>query len=290
MYGSPGEHLFVAKNGWIWAYRDTVRFYDGTKWHSPIPDNVAYPIRAVSETSDGLIWISSSSLIHYNSQTDRLETVIQPEPVPTSTTELSRDEGRRSNRWIFGPVFEAADGALWFNKPLSGIVRWKRDSNLMSAWGADDGFDGFEPVPTKFIQATDGSIWVGTLTGVYRFHDGVWQSWRLPNEGPKSRDMDDFSVLDMMEDSEGKIWVVFQRAGVMFWDSVRWNIVGPFEYPNGNRPQSVFQSSSGAIWIGFMDRDTVKYTQGRLWRYPTNIGTFLAACRRGNLSPCLWVF
>lgn len=265
------DHFMVAKNGWVWAYADTVRAYDGAKWLNPLSDDELYPVRGVSETSDGLIWVASAQLKSYDPQSGQVDIIIPG--VPLSATE-PLGTGSRTNSPYIGPVFEASDGALWLNEPFQGIVRWNRQSGSKQIWGPNDGFGGVEPLPEKFIEARDGSIWIGTRTGVYRFHDGIWQSWQFPNEGSKSRAMGDFSVLDMMEDTDGKVWVVFQRAGVMFWDSERWNIVGPFEYPNGSRPQSVFQSSSGAIWIGFTDRDTFKYTQGRLQRYSTNIGTF----------------
>jgi ligand-binding sensor domain-containing protein len=253
------DHLMVAKNGWVWAYSDTVRAYNGTKWLNPLSDADLYPVRGVSETSDGLIWIASAQLKSYNPKNGQVETII-----PKGT-----------NLPYIGPVFEASDKTLWLNEPLQGIVRWDRGSDSKQIWRSDNGFGGAEPFPEKYIEAHDGSIWLGARTGVYRIKSDLWQSWQFPNEGSKSRAMDDYSVLDLMEDFDGKIWGVFLRAGVMFWDGVKWNIVGPFEYPSGSRPQTVFQSSSGAIWIGFTDRDVYKYAEGKLQRYPTNIGTFL---------------
>jgi ligand-binding sensor domain-containing protein len=273
------EHLLIATNGWVWAYRDTISVYDGVSWRKPnvvVHESINRSINFLSETRDGAIWVSSSLLSQYDPQTDQSEVIIPTLPIPTPTL------GPSDNCVIctspspghIGAVFEATDGALWFNEQYQGIVRWDRETNSKQLWKPTDSFGGFNTIPHEFIQARDGSIWMGTEAGVYRFHNGDWQSWDYSVDTHKlrSKENGDFSVLDMLEDAQGKVWVVF-RSGLMVWDGSKWSEVGDFEYPEG--PISVFQASSGEIWIGFIHREAVKYDNGSLINYPINIRTFL---------------
>lgn len=267
------EHLLTAKNRRVWAYRgSTILYYDGTNWHKPqIP--VRYYLGFLSETSDGTLWFSSGLLSRYDPLGDQSEIIIPAQPTPDSSR--NDQTSMFSAPDLIGPVFEAADGILWFNVQKRGVVRWDRKSDSRQFWGPNDGFDGLEPIPTKFIEAHDRSIWVGTLTGVYRFHDNAWQSWKLPEEDSHySRKLNDFWVFDMLEDQQGRIWVVFARAGVMVWDGSQWNKIGNLRYPHDDA-ESIFQSSSGEIWIGFTTRGVAKYESGSLKDYSTNIRAFL---------------
>ncbi len=266
------DHLLIAKNQWIWAYRETVQFYDGKEWHILERDPGAYsPIYAVTETSDGAIWISSSTLTQYDAQTGKTKVLVPARDTSAETPEASHSQFvvAGPNPGHIGPVFEATDGALWFNEQFDGITRWDKVSGAKEQWGSNDGFGGDAPIPTKFVQSRDGSIWVGTITGVYRFQQGKWQSWEFPMKGGK--ELGDFWVLDLLEDKQGKIWVVYAQAGVMVWDGSNWRDVGDFAH---DQPITIFQDSKGHIWIGFEYRGAVRYDGESVKNYSQNILTF----------------
>ncbi len=277
--------MYLAKNGWIWSGGvHSIRVYHDGAWHEidlPIAGDLGsiHEVQAWSETNDGLIWASSASLSTYDPQTGKstvvIPTIAVPTPTPGPTPEFF-DIITMPSVGDIGPVFEAADGALWYNNQFDGIVRWDRTTDQKQMWSAEDGFQGFVPMPQKFLQMPDGSIWVGTWTGVYRLagpNTKTWQTWTLPYETSRfDRSQGDYRVLDMLTDRAGHVWAVFNRAGVGMWDGAKWNAIGDFGTPAS--PRVLYEDSSGTIWIG-SQRGVGKYHNGTLTMYPKLfIGTF----------------
>jgi ligand-binding sensor domain-containing protein len=167
-----------------------------------------------------------------------------------------------------GPVFEAADGAIWFNQQNEGIVRWDKDSKQI--WTKAVGLSSTSA--TMYMETRDGSIWIGTATGVNRIFNGALQSWTFLRE--EIYEGSPSWVLDMLEDSQGQVWVAFRHSGLMVWDGTAWSEVGNFRIIH-NDPNSLFEASSGEIWICCYDEEVVKYDNGSLTTYPTHILAFL---------------
>jgi len=302
--------MHLAKNGWVWSGGSrSIRVYHDKEWHEvdlALAHNLGfvYEVQALSETSDGLIWVSSSLLSVYNPLTGQASVVIPTIPVPTPTSAPKSDTidiVTSPSNGDMGPVFEAADGALWYNQQFDGIVRWDRATGQKQLWSPNDGFQGRTPIPTKFIQTQDGDIWMGLLhRGVYRWHNGMWQTWLLPSEDGscfgaplnekevvtsarrldpqrrfwRCRGQGDFTVIDMLEDRQGWVWVAFNNGGVTMWDGSEWNMIGDFETPA--TPMVLYEDSAGTMWIGSLQHGVGKYHDGTLTMFPKlNIVTFV---------------
>lgn len=256
------QQLLVTRNGWVWARANhLIAIHDGSGWRELDPPHNS-AINFLSETDDGAIWVSSDLLSRRDPRTGDWE-VIVPAPGPP---DVCVDCVRPTSGYI-GPVFEATDGAIWFNEQTQGIVRRSEDSKRL--WGLADGLSS--PSATAFLQARDESIWIGTATGVNRIYNGVLQAWDFPakvsTEGSASW------VLDMMEDARGRVWVAFRRSGLMVWNGYNWSEVGDF---GKDVPRSIFEASSEEIWICCYDDGVLKYDgSGSLIHYPIEIVTFL---------------
>lgn len=277
--------MYLAKNGWIWSGGvHSIRAYHDGAWHEidlPIAGNLGtiHEVQAWSETNDGLIWASSASLSTYDPQTGQAAVIIPTIAVPPATPAPVPGEWAVTlpSRGNIGPVFEAADGALWYNQQFDGIVRWDRTTDQKQLWSADDGFQGFMPIPQKFLQMPDGSIWVGTLSGVYELSEPnaqTWQTWELPGEAYQyDRGQGDYRVLNMITDRDGHVWVAFSRAGVAVWNGSEWKVIDNFGFPAS--PWALYEDSAGTIWIGSLQRGVGKYHNGTLTMFPKlNITTF----------------
>jgi ligand-binding sensor domain-containing protein len=270
----PCDHLLIGTNGWVWAYRFYgITAYDGKDWRD-FSDKVPYVeldrFNFVSSTSDGAIWVSGRQLSRYDPQRDQWDVVISAPAVPTPTPGPPPPAFSISGVSVpgyIGPVFEATDGALWFSEHTKGLVRWAQDSKQI--WGKSEGVSSL--ISTMFIQAHDRSIWVGTIDGVNRFQDGTWQSWNFPGAS-----REDGEVLAILEDSHDRIWVSFE-SGLRVWDSgsSTWSEIGDFTigYQKGEA-RTLFQASSGEIWICCHNDGAVKYDNGTLVNYPTQIVAF----------------
>ena len=106
-----------------------LQYYDGQTWHDPkVYTRDQEDLNAVTETRDGTIWVSSSILTRYDPQTDQATVIVPPQPTPTPVPEDQQGVdilGGTSmpTKGYVGPVFEAADGSVWFNIPFGGIVQ-----------------------------------------------------------------------------------------------------------------------------------------------------------------------
>jgi hypothetical protein len=136
------------------------------------------PVYAVTETSGGFIWISSSTLTQYDPQTGQTNVVVPERDTSAETPDASHSQfGVVTSPGQIGPVFEAADGAIWYNDQFNGLVRWDRTSGSQERWGPNDGFGGLAPIPTKFVQLPRWEHLGGYANGAYWFQQGAWRSW-----------------------------------------------------------------------------------------------------------------
>ncbi len=270
------RHLLIAKNGWVWVYRNAVRFFDGERWRDP---QVYFSGRSsgdyrLTETNDGSIWIASTLLSRYDSQTDQTTIVIPelPEPTPTPGPPQTGWFITEPSPGYIGPVFESDDGALWLNEQFEGLMRWDRKSDTKQRWEVNEDFNDFPPLPTKFLQGHDGTIYVGTVKGAYQLQDGRWVSMASYDRG--EQELGYVRVEDILEDSQGKIWVAYSREGVKVWDGATWRDIGNLAHAT-DTASAIFETSSGEIWIGFNTRGTFKYENGSTKEYSTEIQTFI---------------
>ena len=141
-------------------------------------------------------------------------------------------------------VFEAENGDLWFSAN-DGITRYS--DGEYKRFGPEDGYHGpgarcilevetgkfwfgsYDKIyefdgdhwrivrehlnePEYMIKSRDGSIWVTTGSGLLRYSDGSWVENTfedgLPNVG----------LLNMIEDSQGRIWVLSKNCEIRLYD------------------------------------------------------------------------
>jgi hypothetical protein len=265
------EQILVTNQGQVWiiAPPNQVKTFDGKRWIDIDIPQEGY-ITHLSETSDGLVWFSSSLLSYYDSRTGQASTVVSATLIIPATPAPKAGElvVTLPSKGRIGAVFEAADNTIWYNQQLDGLIQWNRTTGQKKIWKPDDGFQGSAPIPAKFIQTHNGDMWVGTDTGVYRLRNNDWQTWTFPGEdsgGMRKKSMGDFVVTDMIEDHNRNVWVAFQRAGVAMWNGSEWKSVGDFESPAG--PIALYEDKEGKVWIGSRQQDVTSSKGGVLKKY-----------------------
>ncbi len=265
------ERLLVTSQGQVWIITppNQAKVFNGKSWTDIDVPREGY-VTYLSETSDGLVWFSSSLLSDYDSRTGQASTIVPAIPVIPVTPAPKTGElvVTLPGKGRIGTVFEATDGAIWYNQQSDGLIQWNRTTGQKKFWKSDDSFQGSAPIPAKIIQTHDRNIWIGTDTGVYRLRDDAWQTWMFPGEdsnGARKRSMGDFVVTDMIEDHSRNVWVAFQRAGVAMWDGSGWKSVGDFGSPAG--PIALFEDTEGRVWIGSRQDDVVSSKEGILKKY-----------------------
>jgi ligand-binding sensor domain-containing protein/anti-sigma regulatory factor (Ser/Thr protein kinase) len=110
-----------------------------------------------------------------------------------------------------------------------------------SSWGADQGLphNGVH----KILQTSDGYLWLGTEAGLARF-DGI--AFRVFDHTNTPALQDDF-VFDLVEDTEGTLWIGTANGGVTYFRN------GVFTHVEAIAERGGFTlaaSADGSVWVG----------------------------------------
>jgi signal transduction histidine kinase/ligand-binding sensor domain-containing protein len=176
---------------------------------------------AVAQDVDGYLWLGTpNGLIRFDGSRFTPWTALSPEnPLPS------------------GPVHAivgSADGSLWVGiGGGAGVVRVYQGKVYQHAKS-----DGAPPGANAMIQDRQGTIWVGTRSGVFRFANSRWTVMG------KAQGYSGAEAFSLYEDRAGRVWFgtasgVYRRNGEMLElvDAGATNV------------QSLTEDATGAIWV-----------------------------------------
>jgi signal transduction histidine kinase/ligand-binding sensor domain-containing protein len=106
--------------------------------------------------------------------------------------------------------------------------------------------DGAPPYVTMFAQTTDGVLWLGTSTGLYRFDGARFE----PFAGPPGQSLSQANVSALLALPDGTLWVGYRFGGA---SRIRPNGITDFGERKGLPGGTVWQfarDSDGVIWAG----------------------------------------
>jgi signal transduction histidine kinase/ligand-binding sensor domain-containing protein len=111
-----------------------------------------------------------------------------------------------------------------------------------TAWTARDG----APSPVfALAQTTDGFLWLGTSSGLYRF-DGVRFEHFKPQTGP---DLSANDIFTLMATPDGGLWIGFRFGGANFLKDGRVSVHGASQgFPPSGSVRRFAIERSGAVW------------------------------------------
>src|SRR5215468_6463934 len=109
----------------------------------------------------------------------------------------------RSRRWSFSRASLKIVALLTLcSVPVCTLAQEQRVSQyLHRAWLARDGF--FNGLPLAITQTTDGYIWVGTNSGLFRFDGARFEAWSSP-DGKK---LPSNQILGLLGARDGSLWI-----------------------------------------------------------------------------------
>jgi signal transduction histidine kinase/CheY-like chemotaxis protein/ligand-binding sensor domain-containing protein len=229
--GASLERLAARGDGTAWAVtrvgnRITVGTYDG-EFHPR--DDLQFDwdtsgVLAVHQTSDGAIWIGSANwlAVYRNGQ----------------FRHLSAQDGY-TDTGVFS-ITEVAPGRVWFGG-RSTVTEY--DGH---AWKVLLHADRTRAI----VPARDGSVWTASTDGVYRFKNGAWIDYGLPEGLPST------VTYGVHEDGGGRIWAATSRGIGLFHPEADGDPPRAFIQPEVN-PR---EASLGEVRILFSAVDKWKYT------------------------------
>lgn len=179
--------------------------------------------------------------------------------------------------------------SLSLSHPAFGIDRDRRISQLHhTAWTPNNGAPG---EVRALAQTTDGYLWLGGPTGLYRF-DGVRFEQYKPPSGPdlpraridamlavpdgglwlgyqsgaisflkngtvktygEQDGLPPTRVGEFVRDRQGTIWAVAGRGGLLRLEGARWRTIGS-DWGFSGTALSVFEDRNETLWVGTIDK------------------------------------
>lgn len=231
---NPGEHvddvraLAPAPQG-IWAATARgVGFFNGQQWRTfTFRDGLANDdTNAVVVAPDRSVWIGTRvGLSHFDG---------------AHWEKLTTADGLQSNTVTSLAV--SPDGTLWigYGDAAPGLTRFTGQSwqTFRSANGAPIG-----SVRSIASDASTGTVWVGTPTGVLRFDGYSWRSYSLPSELPSN------DVRGLLA-TRGAVWVA-SGAGISRFAGGRWQQFTTADGLPSNDVRALAPGPDGTPWAAF---------------------------------------
>ena len=180
-------------------------------------------VRDLIQTRDGYLWLGT------------LAGIVRFDGVGFRTFGRLQDPSLRSDR--VRSIAEAADGSLLVGFANGGVRRF-RDGG----WEEEEVGSLRETIVNEVLVASDGTIWLGTDTGITTLFEG--------GRGASQRgQFATASVADMVEDAAGRIWLA-THEGLLGVDP---DTVIEFTTSNGmpvNAVTAVLSNPDGSVWAG----------------------------------------
>ena len=137
-----------------------------------------------------------------------------------------------------------------------------------SAWTARD---GAPQAINRLAQAADGTLWVGSDTGLYNF-DG--QSFRLFKSPAGQPDLPSAQVFSILVTKAGALWVGLREAGVARISKGRVEVFSSLDTEPLVLVTDLREAADGSIWALGNQRVLMRFGSDETWhREPTPSST-----------------
>jgi signal transduction histidine kinase/ligand-binding sensor domain-containing protein len=148
---------------------------------------------------------------------------------------------------------------VFVSVPAYGIDRGRKLEELHhTSWSYTEGAPG---EVHALAQTTDGYLWLGTATGLFRF-DGLRFQAYTPQSG---RAFQQRNVISLFSVPDGGLWVGYWYGGVSF---IKNGMVTDYGTPEGLPPRAVLafaRDRQGAMWVA-AGKDGLARLEGSRWR------------------------
>lgn len=147
------------------------------------------------------------------------------------------------NNTLFGSlkrvysIVQDDNDVLFFGTSRGGIIKY--DGQSFYKISKLDGMTG--KTAYKLYQGDANNIWIGTVTGINKFSSRSFN--HIPHFDGQN------SVLSMIEDQHGNIWLGTYGGGLYKYDGKSFSIINRKNSQLNNYIWSLYQDSKGNIWI-----------------------------------------
>jgi signal transduction histidine kinase/ligand-binding sensor domain-containing protein len=161
-------------------------------------------------------------------------------------------------------ITQTSDGYIWIAAG-AGLLRF--DGVRMTPGPLQNSFPANTGI-NALLGTRDGSLWMGTYTGLYRLKDGTW--FRFPSQ--------DAGVQNIIADHAGTVWITeYQAHGGGLLCQIIGNDLRCYDETGGKSVDALDEDSTGNIWFGCLmlcrwDRGSMSYFMQGQMNHPTDYG------------------
>lgn len=185
-----------------------------------LPDDA---VSALTQARDGALWIGTSG-----GGVARLK--------DGHVRVYAKEDGLSSN--LIRVLLEDRRGALWIGTSGGGLDRL--DQGRVTAFSVSDGLAGDTVV--DLCEDRDGALWIGTTTGVSRFQDGTFRTFREP-EGLS------YAVRALKADPDGTLWIGTSGGGLFRLRDGRLSAVTARQGLYDDVAFAILDDAAGNLWM-----------------------------------------
>ncbi len=183
----------------------------------------ATDIQSISADRDGSIWFCSGRLFHVSGAIAEVPPQLRHLPVPIRA------------------AFRDRAGVLWAATAGRGVLRLASNGTT-AAFAAKIGTSYVD----GFLEASDGTIWIASDSGIAAWHNGWLTSYQAAQGAPHE------PVLALAEAPGKALWVGTSR-GILFFKDERFSVDPVGARLGAKRVRSLHADAQGGLWIGTED-------------------------------------
>jgi len=271
-------NLMVARDGSLWIATEgggLIRYKDGAfRCYSAMDGLVNDFVRVVHQDSQGLIWIGTDNGL-YRFSGERITRVDNSNGIPPVAVHAIHEDDR-GQLWVGGSrlLRLTHDGAREYRLQGEGSqtrvksITHTRDGTLWvgtigGLYQKPSKSDFFQRVrdtsgTVRFLRETsDGTLWIGTIGhGIYKYRGHAFSQITAPGDLPSN------TALNLFEDVEKNIWIGTQ-AGMLRLSKTPIETVALPDAADYDA-ETVYQDQNGDIWVAAAN--LFRFHQGRVER------------------------
>jgi len=231
------------QNIWLGTQAGMLRLSNTPVKTVGLPDASDSDAETVYEDGDGEVWIAAANLFRFRNGS------VTPYRFP-------RIKGVRIRN-----VFRDRHGALWIGTEGQGVYRQTAGglAHYMTSSGLVNNF------VRAFLEARDGTIWIGTDEGVSRSTPAGFRNYQV-RDG-----LCYFSIRSLLEDSRGDIWIGTDR-GVSLLRHDKFADHPVVEALKKEKVWAMHEDPDGGLWFGTRTGGLYRWRSGRLSHFTTASG------------------
>ena len=224
---SNGDLWFGARSGGVERYRPSLESFNSYPPGDGLPDGVVW---AMSEDSQGFIWIATSSGLGKLDPTTGSTVRLAPCSAPTS--------------WVIS-VFTDSSGDVWASSENC-LSRYKANGDVVE-YRKDEPGGPPDHIVLSFYEDSTGALWMGAnYQYLFRFDPrlGDFEVFTHGRSAP---------INSIEEDESGRLWLGL-LSGLLYFDQES-GTFSPYRTAesSGSLIRKVQKDSSGILWVATAD-------------------------------------